>query len=59
MTTVTLTPGVPHSRRLTLTLAVRAVRAFGGAAVNVVLLGVYEEEAGVRNPRPQYAGRAG
>ncbi|MFB7370570.1 hypothetical protein ACFC0D_12110 [Streptomyces sp. NPDC056222] len=57
MTTVTLNPGVPHSRRLT--FAVRAIRAFGGAAVNVVLLGVYEEEAGVRNPRPQYAGRAG
>ncbi|MFD9032915.1 hypothetical protein ACFVZW_17450 [Streptomyces sp. NPDC059567] len=57
MTTATLAPSVPHSRRLT--LAVRAIRAFGGAAVNVVLLGVYEEEAGVRNPRPQYAGRAG
>ncbi|MEU9865937.1 hypothetical protein AB0D99_34240 [Streptomyces sp. NPDC047971] len=57
MTTATLTPTVSHSRRLA--LAARAIRAFGGAAVNVVLLGVYEEEAGVRDPRPRYAGREG
>ncbi|WP_418957735.1 hypothetical protein [Streptomyces tritici] len=52
MTTTTLTPGIPHSRRLA--LALRAIRAYGGAAVSVVLLGAYDERAGVKNPRPEY-----
>ncbi|MEU6882097.1 hypothetical protein [Streptomyces sp. NPDC046712] len=55
MTTASLTPGVshvPHFHRLA--FALRAIRAFGGAAVSVVLLGAYDEEAGVRNPRPAY-----
>ncbi|MFF4168784.1 hypothetical protein [Streptomyces sp. NPDC001744] len=36
-------------------LALRALRAFGGAAAGVVLLGDYgPPEAGVRDPRPRY-----
>lgn len=55
MTTATLIPSVPHSRRLA--LALRAIRAYGGAAVNVVLLGEYDVGSGVvKNPRPEYAG---
>ncbi|MEU8526198.1 MULTISPECIES: hypothetical protein [Streptomyces] len=56
MTAATLTPAVPHSHRLS--LALRAVRAYGGAAVSVVLLGDYGPPgAGIRNPRPVYAAR--
>ncbi|MEV6326157.1 hypothetical protein [Streptomyces sp. NPDC051909] len=55
MTTTTLTPvtGIPH--RLAFGLrAIRAIRAVGAAAVGVVLLGSYgDEEAGVRDPRPE------
>ncbi|MFG2329651.1 hypothetical protein ACGFMM_08490 [Streptomyces sp. NPDC048604] len=58
MTAATLTPSLPHSRRLA--LALRAVRAYGGAAVSVVLLGEYGPPgAGIRNPRPEYAGGSG
>ncbi|MFD0373112.1 hypothetical protein [Streptomyces sp. NPDC059071] len=55
MTATTLTPAttVPHR----LGLALRAIRAFGSAAVGVVLLGSYgDEQAGVRAPRPEYSG---
>ncbi|MFJ7064824.1 hypothetical protein [Streptomyces sp. NPDC101115] len=55
MTATTLTPAttVPHR----LGLALRAIRAFGSAAVGVVLLGSYADEraAGVRDPRPEYS----
>ncbi|WP_282697190.1 hypothetical protein [Streptomyces sp. CC208A] len=45
----------PHPRRLAVS-ALRAVRAFGGAAVSVALLGDPGPcGAGVRNPRPEYA----
>ncbi|MCT4356843.1 hypothetical protein M5362_27355 [Streptomyces sp. Je 1-79] len=56
MTTATFTPDrtIPRSRRLA--LALRAIRAYGTAAVDVVVLGRYAEEAGVRNPRPRYVG---
>ncbi|MFD7321994.1 hypothetical protein ACFV9D_13080 [Streptomyces sp. NPDC059875] len=56
MTTATFTPDrtIPRSHRLA--LALRAIRAYGGAAVSVVLLGEYAEEAGVKNPRPEYVG---
>ncbi|MFI8371111.1 hypothetical protein [Streptomyces sp. NPDC085466] len=53
-TTFTLVTTVPRPRprRLAAT-AFRAVRAFGGAAVSVALLGDHGPEgAGVRNPRP-------
>ncbi|MFB7826949.1 hypothetical protein [Streptomyces hydrogenans] len=53
-TTFTLVTTVPRPRprRLAAT-AVRAVRAFGGAAVGVVLLGdLGPAGAGVRDPRP-------
>ncbi|KAA6218927.1 hypothetical protein [Streptomyces filamentosus] len=54
-TTFTLVTSIPRPRRFAAT-ALRAVRAFGGAAVGVVLLGdPGPEEAGVRNPRPVYA----
>ncbi|MCX2180846.1 hypothetical protein KV205_09935 [Streptomyces sp. SKN60] len=55
-TTSTLTSMTsPISRRLG--LALRAVHAFGAAAVGVVLLGSYDDHAaaGVRAPRPEYA----
>ncbi|MFG2771938.1 hypothetical protein [Streptomyces sp. NPDC048350] len=56
MTTATFTPdrAIPRSHRLA--LALRAIRAYGSAAVDVVVLGRYAEEAGVRNPRPEYIG---
>ncbi|MBT2445039.1 hypothetical protein J7E93_34110 [Streptomyces sp. ISL-36] len=38
------------------TTALRAIRAFGGAAVGVVLLGRYAQEAGVKDPRPAHVG---
>ncbi|MCM1950101.1 MULTISPECIES: hypothetical protein [Streptomyces] len=56
-TTFTLVTTVPRPRprRLAAT-AVRAVRAFGGAAVGVVLLGdLGPAGAGVRDPRPVHA----
>ncbi|MFE5879997.1 hypothetical protein [Streptomyces hydrogenans] len=59
-TTFTLVTTVPRPRprRLAAT-AVRAVRAFGGAAVGVVLLGDLGDlgpaGAGVRDPRPEHA----
>ncbi|MEU0398958.1 hypothetical protein ABZ318_01720 [Streptomyces sp. NPDC006197] len=53
-TTFPLMTTVPRPRRLT--TALRAIRAFGGAAAAVALLGDYgPPEAGVRNPRPEYA----
>ncbi|MFD5327983.1 hypothetical protein [Streptomyces sp. NPDC127092] len=58
MTATTLTPAttVPHRLGLGLGLALRAIRAFGSAAVGVVLLGSYgDEQAGVRAPRPEYS----
>ncbi|HEY9369013.1 hypothetical protein [Streptomyces sp.] len=59
MTAATFTPAtgtIPRSRRLG--LALRAIRAYGGAAVGVALLGEYgPPEAGVRDPRPAYAAR--
>ncbi|MFB7361468.1 hypothetical protein [Streptomyces hydrogenans] len=56
-TTFTLVTTVPRPRprRLAAT-AFRAVRAFGGAAAGVVLLGdLGPAGAGVRDPRPAYA----
>ncbi|MET9624840.1 MULTISPECIES: hypothetical protein [unclassified Streptomyces] len=60
MTTATFTPArsLPGSRTRPLTTALRAIRAYGGAAVGVVLLGDHPREAGVRNPRPVYRGGA-
>ncbi|MFI8963900.1 hypothetical protein ACIGO8_17500 [Streptomyces sp. NPDC053493] len=57
MTATTLTPApaatLPRSRRLG--LALRAIRAFGSAAVGVTLLGDHgPAEAGVRDPRPRH-----
>ncbi|MFF0556379.1 hypothetical protein [Streptomyces sp. NPDC004266] len=44
----------PRPHRLA--TALRAIRAFGGAAASVALLGDYgPPEAGVKDPRPQYA----
>ena len=55
-TTFTLVTTVPRPRTRPLATAFRAMRAFGGAAAGVVLLGDYgPPEAGVRNPRPEYA----
>ncbi|MFF9849568.1 hypothetical protein [Streptomyces litmocidini] len=60
MTATTFTPGttVPRPRLTTglgLATTLRAIRAFGGAAAGVVLLGDYgPPEAGVRNPRPMH-----
>ncbi|MFF8598906.1 hypothetical protein ACF065_08345 [Streptomyces sp. NPDC015232] len=56
--TTTLAPAstVPHR----LGFVLRAIRAFGSAAVGVVVLGSYEERdprAGVRDPRPAHLGR--
>ncbi|SEC80952.1 hypothetical protein [Streptomyces sp. TLI_105] len=55
-TTATTFPrvtAVPRPHRLT--TALRAIRAFGGAAASVALLGDYgPPEAGVRNPCPTY-----
>ncbi|MFE5510060.1 hypothetical protein ACFQ9J_05495 [Streptomyces sp. NPDC056529] len=53
-TTFTQTAALPRLHRVG--LALRAIRAFGGAAAGVVLLGDYgPPEAGVRDPRPRYA----
>ncbi|MFG3347152.1 hypothetical protein ACGF1Z_19030 [Streptomyces sp. NPDC048018] len=57
MTTTTLTPAstLPHR----LAFGLRAIRAFGAAAVGAVLLGSYgdhDERAGVRDPRPRHLG---
>ncbi|MER5964892.1 hypothetical protein [Streptomyces sp. NPDC002057] len=55
-TTFTLVTTVTRPRVRPLHTALRAVRAFGGAAAGVVLLGDYGPPgAGVRNPRPEYA----
>ncbi|MGW2200599.1 hypothetical protein [Streptomyces sp. NPDC001774] len=56
MTSATFTPdrSIPRPHRLG--LALRAIGAYGAAAVSVLLLGEYAEEAGVRNPRPRYVG---
>ncbi|MFG2642491.1 hypothetical protein ACGFYP_16170 [Streptomyces sp. NPDC048370] len=58
MTTATFTPDrtIPRPTSRRLGLALRAIRAYGTAAVDVVVLGRYAEEAGVRNPRPEYVG---
>lgn len=51
-TTFTLVTTLPRPHLLTTTL--RALRAFGGAAVSVALLGDYgPPEAGIRDPRPR------
>ncbi|GAA2787909.1 hypothetical protein [Streptomyces showdoensis] len=60
MTATTLTPAptvpsLPRARRLA-SAPLRAIRAFGGALVAVVVLGVHDEEAGVRDPRPVHEG---
>ncbi|MFF0477102.1 hypothetical protein [Streptomyces sp. NPDC004284] len=53
-TTFTLVTTLPRPHRLT--TALRAIRAFGGAAASVALLGDYgPAEAGIKNPRPEYA----
>ncbi|MEU9295238.1 hypothetical protein [Streptomyces sp. NPDC048266] len=55
-TTFTHVTSIPRPRVRPLGIALRAIRAFGGAAAGVVLLGDYgPPEAGVRNPRPEYA----
>ncbi|WP_426365275.1 hypothetical protein [Streptomyces sp. E-08] len=55
-TTFTLVTTVPRPHRLA--TAVRAIRAFGGAAAAVALLGDYGPPgAGVRDPRPGHIGR--
>ncbi|WP_328943279.1 hypothetical protein OG259_18565 [Streptomyces sp. NBC_00250] len=55
-TTFTLVTTVTRPRVRPLDTALRAMRAFGGAAAGVALLGDYgPPEAGVRNPRPEYA----
>ncbi|MFF2779725.1 hypothetical protein ACFVU3_33095 [Streptomyces sp. NPDC058052] len=54
-TTFTLVTTVPRPRRLAAT-ALRAARAFGGAALDVALLGTPAPTgAAVRNPRPAHA----
>ncbi|GGU93547.1 hypothetical protein GCM10010275_33750 [Streptomyces litmocidini] len=62
MTATTFPAATPRPRVTTaprphrLATALRAIRAFGGAAATVALLGGYgPPEAGVRNPRPEYA----
>ncbi|MDV9192058.1 hypothetical protein R6L23_28285 [Streptomyces sp. SR27] len=55
-TTFTLVTTVPRPRVHALGTALRAIRAFGGAAAAVTLLGDYgPPRSGVRNPRPEYA----
>ncbi|MEU8762255.1 hypothetical protein [Streptomyces sp. NPDC048659] len=60
MTATALTPAstVPSLRRArrAATAPLRAIRAFGGALVAVAVLGAYDEEAGVRDPRPTHQG---
>ncbi|MFC8505110.1 hypothetical protein ACFU3J_00380 [Streptomyces sp. NPDC057411] len=54
MTATTLTPAptvLPRARRAA-SAPLRAIRAFGGALVSVAVLGRYDDEAGVRDPRP-------
>ncbi|WP_369145725.1 hypothetical protein [Streptomyces sp. R44] len=54
-TTFTLVTTVPRPRTRHLATAARAIRAFGGAAAAVALLGDHgPAEAGVRDPRPKY-----
>ncbi|MEU6928347.1 hypothetical protein [Streptomyces sp. NPDC046385] len=58
MTATTLTPAptapsLTRARRLA-AAPLRAIRAFGGAFVAVAVLGVHEEAAGVRDPRPAH-----
>jgi hypothetical protein len=57
MTAATFTPTPSIARSHRLGLALRAALAYGGAAAEVVLLGVYDSRAWVRQPRPEYAGR--
>ncbi|MEU4273366.1 hypothetical protein AB0F57_00230 [Streptomyces tanashiensis] len=53
-TTFTLVTTVPRPHRLA--TAIRAIRAFGGAAAAVALLGDYgPPEAGIKDPRPRPA----
>ncbi|MFD8642153.1 hypothetical protein ACFV14_17825 [Streptomyces zaomyceticus] len=55
-TTFTIVTTVTRPRVRPLNTALRAIRAFGGAAAGVVLLGDYgPPEAGIRHPRPEYA----
>ncbi|MET9721810.1 hypothetical protein [Streptomyces zaomyceticus] len=55
-TTFTLVTTMTRPRVRPLNTALRAIRAFGGAAAGVVLLGDYgPPEAGIRHPRPEYA----
>ncbi|MFI8826858.1 hypothetical protein [Streptomyces sp. NPDC053431] len=59
MTATTLSPAstAPTTLPHRLAFGLRAIRAFGAAAVDVVLLGSYEEHdprAGVRDPRPAH-----
>ncbi|MEV7275565.1 hypothetical protein [Streptomyces sp. NPDC093111] len=58
MTATTLTPAPTapslHRARRAATAPLRAIRAFGGALVAVVVLGVHDGEAGVRDPRPAH-----
>ncbi|MEV5968411.1 hypothetical protein [Streptomyces sp. NPDC051921] len=63
MTATTLTPASTAATTLPHRLAfgLRAIRAFGAAAVGVVLLGSYEDHdgrAGVRDPRPAHLNSA-
>jgi hypothetical protein len=52
-TSFPLVTTAPRPHRLT--TALRAIRAFGGAAASVTLLGDHgPEEAGVRGPRPTH-----
>ncbi|MFJ9808035.1 hypothetical protein ACIRTB_07380 [Streptomyces sp. NPDC101158] len=56
-TTLTSASTAPTTLPHRLALGVRAIRAFGAAAVGTVLLGSYEEHderAGVRDPRPRH-----
>ncbi|WP_225801143.1 hypothetical protein [Streptomyces sp. NK15101] len=55
-TTFPLVTTLPRPHRLA--TALRAIRAFGGAAAGVVLLGDYgPPEAGVKDPRPRLVRR--
>ncbi|MFH8838589.1 hypothetical protein [Streptomyces sp. NPDC017868] len=52
--TFTLVTTLPRPHLLTTTF--RAIRAFGGAALSVALLGDHGPAgAGIRDPRPEYA----
>ncbi|XIE79621.1 hypothetical protein AB6O49_19645 [Streptomyces sp. SBR177] len=60
--TTTLAPAASSTVPHRLGFVIRAIRAFGSAAVGVVLLGSYQEgaehdpRAGVRDPRPAHLG---